>query len=216
MAPARAWTLNVIELNKQIISIERCDCSPVGQVISPRFLFRILDQLEILAQEGAGGNYPGSVGSLFKYKHRTIISACRPSLAGHAGSGQWAEGTWLFPGRSASQPWLPRALLSTHSHLPSLSQPWDVSADWASSTWCLFCKHLAASWEPASTWGLSSLLAGMVEASREGLVSFPSQIRWLGRDKLECIFLLSLPRWDASSQFSETHSHRQHKTRANV
>lgn len=143
--------LDVIELNRHIINIERCDCSPGSQVISPRFLFRILDQLEILAQKEAGGNYPGSVVSLFKYKHRTIILARQPSLARHAGSGRRAEGTRLFPGRSASQPRLPGALPSAHSHLPRLSQPWDVFADRASSSWCLFCKHLAASWEPAPT-----------------------------------------------------------------
>lgn len=84
--------LDVIELNKHIINIERCDCSPGSQVISPRFLFRILDQLEILAQEEAGGNYPGSVVSLFKYKHRTIIPAVSPRLLSTPGLGSEQRG----------------------------------------------------------------------------------------------------------------------------
>lgn len=106
-APARSRMLSVIELKEHIISIERCDCGAVGQVISPRSLFGILDQLEILAQEEAGGNYPGSVVSLFKYKHWTIIPAHQPSLARHVGSRRQAEGTRLFPGQvclSASAP----------------------------------------------------------------------------------------------------------------
>lgn len=53
--------------------------------------------MEILAQEEAGGNYPGSVVSLFKYKHGTIISASRFLLARHAASQAVSRGHRALP-----------------------------------------------------------------------------------------------------------------------
>ena len=53
--------------------------------------------MEILAQEEAGGNYPGSVVSLFKYKHGTIISASRSLLARHAASHAVSQGHRALP-----------------------------------------------------------------------------------------------------------------------
>ena len=154
--------LNVIELKEQIISIERCDCSPVGQVINPGFLFRILDQLEILAQEEAGENYPGSVVSLFKYKHWTIIPASKPFLAQHTASRAMSRGEPAFPMQVCLPSWLPGALPPAHIFqdcrnlgMSLQTEPLHPAACFA-NIW-LLCENLP---QPEA-----SFLAGMAKAS---------------------------------------------------